>query len=67
MKILNKHVTDDIKIWSSSERRVRATGTLLNMEKHNSTFFIYSIYFFHINQLMYLHATFLADLILLMV
>ncbi|KAK4521139.1 ubiquitinyl hydrolase 1 [Mucor velutinosus] len=26
MKILNKHVTDDIKIWSSSERRVRATA-----------------------------------------
>ncbi|KAI9480575.1 MAG: histidine phosphatase superfamily-domain-containing protein [Benjaminiella poitrasii] len=26
MKILNKHITDDIKIWSSSERRVRATA-----------------------------------------
>lgn len=29
MKILNKHVTDDIKIWSSSERRVRATGNTI--------------------------------------
>ncbi|KAI7904111.1 histidine phosphatase superfamily-domain-containing protein [Cokeromyces recurvatus] len=26
MKILNKHIMDDIKIWSSSERRVRATA-----------------------------------------
>ncbi|KAI8636457.1 histidine phosphatase superfamily-domain-containing protein [Parasitella parasitica] len=26
MKILNKHITEDIKIWSSSERRVRATA-----------------------------------------
>lgn len=29
MKLLNKHITEDCKIWSSSERRVRATGNFL--------------------------------------